>query len=69
MERCFANVKMSALNNDFYGKIFNSDTLEKFAAINIDYTHFFISTWPFKHMKAFFSIKHIKAHEGFCRKK
>ena len=31
---------------------------------------FFISTWPIKHMKAFFfeKIKHI-AHEGFCREK
>ena len=29
---------------------------------------FFISTWPNKHMKAFFEkIKRI-AHEGFCRK-
>ena len=31
---------------------------------------FFISTWPIKHMKAYFfeKIKHI-AHEGSCRKK
>ena len=26
------------------------------------YTHFFRSTWPVKHMKAFFSIKHIIKH-------
>ena len=39
----------------------------KIAAI---YTHFFISTWPFKHMKAFFSIKHIIKHmKAFVEKK
>ena len=52
-----------------YVKIFSPFALRKPLKTAAWYTHFFISTWPIKHMKAFFEkIKHI-AHEGFCRKK
>ena len=43
----------------------NQDSLRYFST-RAKYTHFFISTWPHKHMKALFfeKIKHI-AHEAF----
>ena len=52
-ERNLTGYNFSDACNPLFGLNF------KIAAI---YTHFFISTWPFKHMKAFFSIKHIIKH-------